>query len=79
MLGGGGGHVLCGSVDFCLCCTKQTKAFALHEVPIYVRAGAVVPTIPLLDGDTIGVASRQYVVCSFHVPLRTVTANQRVA
>lgn len=36
-----------------------TKAYPLNEVPVFVRAGAMIPTLPLVDGDTVGVAMRQ--------------------
>ena len=34
--------------------------YALHEIPVLVRAGAIITTLPSVVGDTIGVASRQY-------------------
>lgn len=41
--------------------TTQTRAFDIREVPAYIKAGAVIPTIPIVEGDTIGVAQRQCV------------------
>jgi hypothetical protein len=38
-----------------------TKAYDISETPVFVRAGAVVPTIRLSAGDSIGVAARQCV------------------
>jgi len=41
--------------------TVLTKSFALYEVPVFVRAGAVIPSIPMRRrGRVIGLASAQY-------------------
>ena len=40
--------------------TIVTRQYALEETPVFVRAGAVIPTLPIVLGDTIGVASRAY-------------------
>jgi alpha-glucosidase (family GH31 glycosyl hydrolase) len=37
-----------------------TRAFDLREIPVFARAGAVIPTIPLVDGQTLGMTQRQY-------------------
>lgn len=47
--------------------TALTKAYDLSETPVFVRAGAIVPTIRVTDGDTIGVAGRQYTNVEFAV------------
>lgn len=44
-----------------------TKAYDISETPVFVRAGAIIPTVPLQDGDTIGVASRQYTDLEFNI------------
>ena len=44
-----------------------TKAYDLSETPVWVRAGALVPTIRLNPGDTVGVAGRQYTALEFAV------------
>lgn len=31
-----------------------TMAFDLDEIPLFVRAGAIIPQIPVRRGDTIG-------------------------
>ncbi|KAK3233298.1 hypothetical protein CYMTET_56397 [Cymbomonas tetramitiformis] len=41
--------------------------YALDEVPVLVRAGAVIPSIPLAIGDTIGTAGRPYDALVFTV------------
>ena len=53
--------------DAALLSCAQTRAFFIEEVPVYVKAGAVIPTIPLVEGDTIGVASRQYTTLEFNI------------
>jgi len=40
--------------------TVLTKSFDLSEIPVFVRAGAIIPKIPVNPGDTIGLARRQY-------------------
>lgn len=40
--------------------TTASRSYALDEVPVLIKAGAVLPTVPLRMGDTIGVAGRQY-------------------
>ena len=40
--------------------TKLTKQFDLSEIPLFVRAGAIIPRIPVRMGDTIGLAQRAY-------------------
>ena len=44
-----------------------TKDYDLTEVPVFVRGGAVIPSIPLVDGDTTGTAARQYATLEFSV------------
>ena len=41
------------------------KKFPLSEVPLYARAGAVVPSVPLVDGATVGAAAAQYTALVF--------------
>jgi alpha-glucosidase (family GH31 glycosyl hydrolase) len=36
------------------------RAYDLSEIPIFIRAGAVVPMLPLRLGETVGRASQQY-------------------
>eukprot|EP01126_Amoeba_proteus_P047207 TRINITY_DN5379_c0_g1_i4.p1 TRINITY_DN5379_c0_g1~~TRINITY_DN5379_c0_g1_i4.p1 ORF type:complete len:454 (-),score=92.74 TRINITY_DN5379_c0_g1_i4:141-1502(-) len=36
------------------------NSYDISEVPVYVRAGAIIPGIALHDGELIGVAQRQY-------------------
>jgi hypothetical protein len=43
------------------------KQFDLSEIPIFIRGGAIIPTIPVVPGDTIGVASRQYTTLRFSI------------
>jgi len=40
--------------------SQVNTLYALHEIPVLVRAGAIITTLPSVVGDTIGVASRQY-------------------
>lgn len=40
--------------------TVVDRKYDLGEVPILVRAGAIIPSRPVRTGDTIGVAARQY-------------------
>jgi alpha-glucosidase (family GH31 glycosyl hydrolase) len=40
--------------------TYVDRLYALDEIPVLVRAGAIIPTLPSTIGDTIGVAGRQY-------------------
>ena len=48
--------------------TFLTRSYALSEVPFFVRAGAVVPYIPLRSMPTIiGLASRQYTFLGFRI------------
>ena len=50
-------HVYTGNADGT---TMVNTLYALHEIPVLVRAGAIITTLPSVVGDTIGVASRQY-------------------
>ena len=43
------------------------KKFPLSEVPLYARAGAVVPSVPLVDGATVGAAAAQYTALVFDI------------
>ena len=43
------------------------KTYSLYEIPMYAKAGAIIPTIPVRTGDTIGLASRQYTELEFSV------------
>ena len=47
--------------------TTLTKAYDISETPVFVRAGAIVPSIRVTDGDTVGVAGRQYTNVEFAV------------
>lgn len=51
--------------------TVLTKAFPLHEIPMFVRGSAIVPKIPVVPGDTLGLALRQYthLVVELYPPL----------
>ena len=40
--------------------TMMDRLYALDEIPVLVRAGSVITTLPSIIGDTIGVAGRQY-------------------
>ena len=51
------GRVFDGAADGS---TTASRGYALDEVPVLIKAGAVLPTVPLRMGDTIGVAGRQY-------------------
>ena len=51
------GRLLSGAKDGS---TMLSRGYSLNEVPVLVKAGAVIPTVPLPVGDTIGVAGRQY-------------------
>jgi len=44
-----------------------TKDYDLSETPVFVRGGGVIPSIELVDGDTLGVAARQYTKLRFDV------------
>ena len=37
-----------------------SRSFTNYEVPVFIKAGAIIPEIPVKTGDTIGLASRQY-------------------
>eukprot|EP00005_Dracoamoeba_jomungandri_P001218 CAMPEP_0174251194 /NCGR_PEP_ID=MMETSP0439-20130205/1098_1 /TAXON_ID=0 /ORGANISM="Stereomyxa ramosa, Strain Chinc5" /LENGTH=818 /DNA_ID=CAMNT_0015331455 /DNA_START=326 /DNA_END=2782 /DNA_ORIENTATION=+ len=43
-----------------------TKKFDIREVPVFVKAGAIIPTIPL-GPDVLGVAKRQYNTIIFNL------------
>jgi alpha-glucosidase (family GH31 glycosyl hydrolase) len=58
--------------------TRLTKTYDISETPIFVRAGAIIPTIRLLPGDTIGVASRQYTGLEFSIYQGTASGQTRV-
>ena len=47
--------------------TLLTKPYELREVPVFVRGGAIIPSIPVMPGDTIAVASRPYANLIFTV------------
>lgn len=47
--------------------TVRTRAYGLQEVPILVRAGAIIPRIALQRGDTIATARRQYTALVWEV------------
>lgn len=40
--------------------TVVTHEYDLSEIPVFVKAGAIIPGIPVRHGDTVGVARRQY-------------------
>uniref|UniRef100_A0A6B2KX16 DUF5110 domain-containing protein n=1 Tax=Arcella intermedia TaxID=1963864 RepID=A0A6B2KX16_9EUKA len=40
--------------------TILNKSWDLSEIPVYYRAGAIIPRIPVNVGDTLGLAQRQY-------------------
>ncbi|EDQ92185.1 uncharacterized protein MONBRDRAFT_5942 [Monosiga brevicollis MX1] len=46
---------------------QYTKKYDLSEVPVFVRAGAVIPLRPFDTTDTIGVAQRQYTALDFEI------------
>ena len=48
---------LTGNVDGS---TFVTTLYSLNDIPVLVKAGSVVTTLPSVLGDTIGVAGRQY-------------------
>jgi len=47
--------------------SELNKLWDLSEIPIFIRGGAIIPTIPVTPGDTIGVASRQYTTLIFSI------------
>lgn len=47
--------------------TVLTKQYALSEIPVFVKAGAVIPTRPIVTGDTIGKAEEQYDALAFTI------------
>lgn len=52
-----GGHVLTGSMDGS---TYIPVTVDLSDVPLFARAGAVIPTRPVRTGNTIGLANKPY-------------------
>ena len=44
-----------------------TKSYDLTEIPMLVRCGAVLPTIPLLPGHSIGNARKDYTALMFEI------------
>ena len=44
-----------------------TRHFALDDIPLYVKAGAILPSVPVVVGDSVGIASRQYSTLEFSV------------
>ncbi len=44
-----------------------SRAYDLSEIPMFARAGAVVPMLPLQLGNTIGRASQQYAALEVHL------------
>lgn len=47
--------------------TIRTKPFDISEVPVYVRAGSIIPSIPIVIGSTLGLAQQQYTTLEFNV------------
>eukprot|EP00042_Codosiga_hollandica_P032126 m.200668 g.200668 ORF g.200668 m.200668 type:complete len:1028 (+) comp53818_c0_seq1:262-3345(+) len=47
--------------------TILTKSYDLSEIPVFVRAGAIVPSIPIVEGNTIGLAQQQYTSLVFNI------------
>jgi hypothetical protein len=47
--------------------SELNKEFDLSEIPVFIRGGAIIPTLPVVSGDTIGVASRQYTTLIFSI------------
>eukprot|EP00823_Brevimastigomonas_motovehiculus_P005518 TRINITY_DN4082_c0_g1_i1.p1 TRINITY_DN4082_c0_g1~~TRINITY_DN4082_c0_g1_i1.p1 ORF type:complete len:921 (+),score=210.99 TRINITY_DN4082_c0_g1_i1:343-2763(+) len=43
------------------------KSWDEFQIPVYVRAGAIIPKIPLTVGNTLGVAQRQYTSLDFWI------------
>jgi len=43
------------------------KDYDRREVPVFAVAGSVIPTIPIKDGDTLGIAARQYTTLIFNI------------
>ncbi len=39
---------------------RWNRAYDLSEIPMFIRAGAVIPMLPLELGNTVGRASQQY-------------------
>jgi alpha-glucosidase (family GH31 glycosyl hydrolase) len=44
-----------------------TKAYDISETPLFARAGAVIPTVPQVDGASIATARKPYTALSFDV------------
>ena len=44
-----------------------TKFYDLSEIPVFIRAGAIVPSIPVVPGNTLGLAQQQYTNLVFTV------------
>ena len=43
------------------------KRYPLDAVPVFIKSGAVIPTIPLVAGDLVGTAQKQYTSLVFSV------------
>lgn len=53
------------------------KGWHLSEIPVFVRGGAIVPRIPVVAGDTLGLAQRDYSQLEFDIyPGMGVTSGQ---
>lgn len=47
--------------------TVRTKSYDLSEIPMFVKAGSIIPTIEVIPGDTLGLAQRQYNTLEFSI------------
>jgi len=54
-----------------------TKKFDIREIPVFVKAGAIVPTIPL-GPDVLGIAQRQYNTIVFNLYPGATTGSTKV-
>lgn len=43
------------------------RSYALNEVPVFARGGAVIPNSPIVIGNTVGQASQPYAVLNFDI------------
>lgn len=47
--------------------TVLTKQWDISEIPLFVRAGAIIPRTPVSVGDTIGLAQRAYTILQLDI------------
>lgn len=43
------------------------KSYDVTEIPVFIKAGTVLPSTPVRAGDTVGLAMRQYVELQFSI------------